>query len=294
MSNKVQAMSEPLLVLALVEVAATMAAGRGFAPARAATKAEEREAEWEEEDVDGNDDVESGATAATDDVEEGLVPFTAEEAEEAAAAAAANKRFIPLSMEPSPSSASAVLKEADDPAARFLISGGSLMFWIFSLLSSSALQSYEMENDSMPGSRAFESLPCIRLHASEDGLDGELGVHGLLRLFQLFGGQLRPLPKHRRHRRLLRLPLARGSRRSRGLLRGRGRNRQEPRGLRGGGAGTRVLELVHEQGRLHGGCHGCGGRRGGRGGDVVGVGEATFEGGRQLLLANLLSEEDSA
>ena len=59
MSNKVQDMSEPLLVLALVEVAATMAAGRGLAPARAATKAEDREAEWEEEDVDG-DDVESG------------------------------------------------------------------------------------------------------------------------------------------------------------------------------------------------------------------------------------------
>ena len=137
MSNKVQDMSEPLLVLALVEVAATMAAGRGFAPARAATKAEEREAEWEEEDVDG-DDVESGTTAADAAVEEEFVPFTAA-ADEAAAAAAANKRFIPLSMEQSPSSAASALKEADDPAARFLISGGSLMFWIFSLLSSSSL-----------------------------------------------------------------------------------------------------------------------------------------------------------
>ena len=93
-SNKVQDMSEPLLVLALVEVAATMAAGRGFAPARAATKAEDRLAEWEEEEADG-DDVESGTTA-----DAAFVPFTAEEA---AAAAAANSRLIPLSMEPSSS-----------------------------------------------------------------------------------------------------------------------------------------------------------------------------------------------
>ena len=118
-------MSEPLLVLALVEVAATMAAGRGFAPARAATRAEDREVEWEEEGADGSDDVESGATAV---VEEEPVPFAAAEAEEAAAAAAANKRLIPLSKEPSPSSASAVTKEAVAPAARFLISGESLMF----------------------------------------------------------------------------------------------------------------------------------------------------------------------
>ena len=125
MSNKVQDMSEPLLVLALVVVAATMAAGRGFAPARAATRAEDREVEWEEEGADGSDDVESGATAVVEEP----VPFAAAEAEEAAAAAAANKRLIPLSRDPSPSSASAPpLREADAPAARFLISGESLMF----------------------------------------------------------------------------------------------------------------------------------------------------------------------
>ena len=139
-SNKVQDMSEPLLVLALVEVAATMAAGRGLAPARAATKAEDREAEWEEEDADG-DDVESGTTAATADEIEELVPFTAAEADEAAAAAAASKRLIPLSMEPSPSSQSALREvAAEEPAARFLISGVSPMFWIFNLLSSSVLK----------------------------------------------------------------------------------------------------------------------------------------------------------
>ena len=139
MPNKVQDESEPLLVLELVEVAATMAAGSGLAPARAATKAEDREAEWEEEDAEG-DDVESGTT--TDAAGEEFVPFAAEEA---AAAAAANKRLIPLSMNPSSASVSAPRVAAvaaaaavppPPPPPRFLISGVSPMFWIFSLLSS--------------------------------------------------------------------------------------------------------------------------------------------------------------
>ena len=142
MPNKVQDESEPLLVLELVEVAATMAAGSGLAPARAATKAEDREAEWEEEDAEG-DDVESGTTTDAAAGEEELVPF--EVAEEAAAAAAANKRLIPLSMNPSSASVSApraaAVAEAaavppPPPPPRFLISGVSPMFWIFSLLSS--------------------------------------------------------------------------------------------------------------------------------------------------------------